>query len=615
MGVSWFLRHHLPAKLMSIANQLSAFRVRHYLRYTFPHDLIAGITGATAGIPQAMAFALLAGVEPAYGLYAAVIAPIVGALAGSATYMTTGPTNTLMLLVGSALESLKTSYQVGVLIVTLSILAGIFQLVFGVLRLGDLTRFVSRAVMTGFLTGAALLMATEQLGTFSGIPRGEHGGLIHTLNHLAANLDQAHAPTLAIGLLTMTIILFFRRTRIRALGIFLAVAGASAVIVVIGGWTDDVILVQDIAPLPDRLPAASLPHPDLAGDLAASALAVALLGLVQTAALSQSLKEPDGRLPNASREFIGQGLSNIAAGLFQGLPSGGSLSRTAVNVSAGARTRLANVWAGLLVALIMLLFSDLAGRIALTSLSAHLILAAWTLVDPAEIRFLWKASWTGRWAMVTTFVATLLLPLQYSVFVGVALSLLLYIMQSSHLHITQLEPVGPYQFREIPFSPTLPDRALVILSVHGPLFFAAMRDLEQRLPIPNHARQPMLILRLRGDEMLAGTGTWTLVNYAERLRARGGKLILCGVEKNVLKTLQRTGALDRIGAENVFKARDVLLMSLQEAVEYAQQWLAAQPPLPPEDTPDSRPPRKARRAGRKARPAPKNPAGQPTPHP
>ncbi len=594
---------------MSMANQLPVFRVRHYLRYTFPHDLIAGITGATAGIPQAMAFALLAGVEPAYGLYAAVIAPIVGALAGSATYMTTGPTNTLMLLVGSALEPLKASYQVGALIVTLSVLAGAFQLVFGLLRLGDLTRFVSRAVVTGFLTGAAVLMATEQLGTFAGIPRGKHGGLIHTLNHLAGRIDQIHGPTLAMGLLTMAIILFFRRTPVRALGIFLAVAGTSVVIVLLGGWADGVILVQDIAPLPNRLPAVSLPQPDLMGDLATSALAVALLGLVQTVALSQSLKEPDGRLPNASREFIGQGLSNIAAGLFQGLPSGGSLSRTAVNVSAGARTRLANVWAGLLVAVIMLLFSDLAGRIALASLSAHLILAAWTLVDPGEIRFLWMASWTGRWAMVATFVATLLLPLQYSVFVGVTLSLLLYVFQSSHLHITQLEPVGPYQFREIPFSPTLPDRTLVILAVQGNLFFAAMRDLEQRLPVPNHARQPVLILRLRGDEMLAGTGTWTLVNYAERLRARGGKLILCGVEEKMLKTLQRTGALEKIGPENVFVARDVLLMSLQEAVEYAQQWLAAQPPLPPEKTPDTRPPRKARRAGRKES------AAQPTPHP
>ena len=206
-------------------------------------------------------------------------------------------------------------------------------------------------------------MATEQLGTFSGIA-GQTRWPRPPLNHLAGRIDRVHVPTLAMGLLTMTVILLFRRTRIRSLGIFVAVAGTSVVIAILGGWAEGVILVQKIAPLPSSLPAASLPQADAARHLTTAALAVALLGLVQTVALSQSLKEPDGRLTNASREFIGQGLSNIAAGLFQGLPSGGSLSRTAVNVSAGARTRLANVWAGLLVAVIMLLFSDLAGRIA-----------------------------------------------------------------------------------------------------------------------------------------------------------------------------------------------------------------------------------------------------------
>jgi len=376
----------------------------------------------------------------------------------------------------------------------------------------------------------------------------------------------------------------------------------TTIAVVLFNWdAAGVEVVRDLSPIPNRLPGLMLPESGLMGDLVTAALAIAVLGLVQTAALSQSLKEKDDRIPDASREFVGQGLGNMAGALFQSMPAGGSLSRTAVNMKAGARTRLANVWAGIFVALIMLLLGGLAERIALAALAGHLVVAASTLISPARISFIWRASWTGRWAMVATFVSTLVLPLQYSVFVGVTLSLLLYVFQSSHLHITQLEPVGPYQFREIPFSPTLPDRTLVILAVQGNLFFAAMRDLEQRLPVPNHARQPVLILRLRGDEMLAGTGTWTLVNYAERLRARGGKLILCGVEEKMLKTLQRTGALEKIGPENVFVARDVLLMSLQEAVEYAQQWLAAQPPLPPEKTPDTRPP-KPRRGGRKGDP-------------
>jgi sulfate permease, SulP family len=570
---------------MSIATLPLTMRVQTYVRHNLSPDLVAGLTGATVGIPQAMAFALLAGVSPVYGLYAAVIAPIVGALAGSATYMTTGPTNALALVTGSALLAVGSSHEVGRQLATLAFLVGAFQLALGLLRLGDLTRFVSRTVMTGFLTGAALLVALGQVSNLTGIPDEHHSLVFYRVVALIENVDQLHLPTLATGLLTIAVILLFRRTSIRALGIFIAVMFASAVVAALGSWASDVTLVRNIAHVPSGLPGIVLPEPEIVSSLAVPALAIALLGLVQTAALSQNLKEPDGRLPNASREFIGQGLGNMATGLFQGLPSGGSLSRTAVNVLAGARTRLANVWAGLIVALIIILFSGWVERIALAALAGQLILAATSLIDVAEIRFLWNASWGGRGAMTVTFASTLVLPLEYSVYVGVALSLLMYIFQSSRIHISQLEPVGPYQFREVPFSATLPDRTPVILSVQGHLFFAAMRDLERRLPNPNHARQPVLILRLRGDDLLAGTGTSTLITYADRLRERGGQLILCGVEEPVFKTLRRTGALHKLGAENVFVARDVLLMSLQEAVEHAQQWLAAQPVLPPDETP------------------------------
>jgi SulP family sulfate permease len=179
--------------------------------------------------------------------------------------------------------------------------------------------------------------------------------------------------------------------------------------------------------------------------------------------------------------------------------------------------------------------------------------------------------------MTATFASTLILPLQYSVYVGVFLSLSLYVHQSSRVMIVQLEPVGDNQFREVPLLQTLPDGQPVILSIHGNLFFAAMRDLEQRLPSPSGTRCPVVILRLRGDTLLAGTGASMLAAYAERLRAQGGKLILCGVEKPVLETLKRTGTLDKIGGENVFPANELLLASVQAALEYAQTWLADQP--------------------------------------
>jgi SulP family sulfate permease len=228
------------------------------------------------------------------------------------------------------------------------------------------------------------------------------------------------------------------------------------------------------------------------------------------------------------------------------------------------------------VAAIMLLFGGLVERIALAALAGHLVIAAAMLISPARIHFIWRASWPSRWAMVVTFVSTFILPLQYSVYVGVFLSLMLYVHQSSHIRVVQLEPVGVNTFRVAPIPAKLPDAKPVILSIQGNLFFAAMRNLQEELPAPNGTKHPVVILRLRGDTLLAGTGASMLVSYAERLRAQGGKLILCGVEDPVIKTLARTGALNRIGQENVFLANDMLLMSTQTALDYARSWLEEQ---------------------------------------
>jgi SulP family sulfate permease len=557
-----------------------------YLRQDLLADLAAGVTGATAGAPQAMAFAIVAGISPIYGLYTAIVSTIVASLFGSSTMMTTGPTNALAVVVASTLAPFTDSGDLLARLVTLTFLVGAIQLVMGLLRLGGLTRFVSAAVMTGFVTGAALLVLLGQLSHLTGITTGSHRRVIEGTFDLARQLDQIHPQTFVVGLVAIALIVILHQTRLSSFATLIAIIVTTIAVALFGWDAAGVELVRDLSPIPNRLPDLTLPDSGLMGDLVTAALAIAVLGLVQTAALAQSLKEKDDRIPDASREFVGQGLGNMAGALFQNMPAGGSLSRTAVNMKAGARTRLANVWAGIFVLLIMLLFGGMAERITLAALAGHLVVAAATLISPARIGFIWRASWTGRWAMVATFVSTLVLPLEYSVYVGVVLSLAIYVQQSSHMKITQLDPVGVNMFREIPFSGGLPDAEPVILSIHGDLYFAAMRDLAARLPDPNGAQRPVVILRLRGDTLLAGTGTTVLVSYAERLRARGGLLILCGVEKPVLATLRRTGALPRIGRENVFLADEFLLASTQAALDRAQAWLAEHSaPHPTDETP------------------------------
>ncbi|HVO71524.1 MAG TPA: SulP family inorganic anion transporter [Aggregatilineaceae bacterium] len=556
--------------------QWATAKLETYLRRDLASDLGAGLTGATAGVPQAMAFALVAGISPIYGLYTAFVSTIVSSLVGSSTFMTTGPTNALAVVVGSTLAPFSTSGDLLPRLVTLTFLVGVIQLGLGLLQLGGLARFVSTAVMTGFVTGAALLVLLGQLGNLTGIPTGNHDRILLQTGDLIAHLTHLHAPTFAAGVITMSLILLLHKTRFTSYATLIAITVTGVGIALFGGAAHGVTLVRDLSRIPHGLPGPRLPQPALMGDLFSAALAIAVLGLVQSAALAHSIKEPDGRTPDASREFVGQGLGNLVGALFQSMPAGGSLSRTAVNINAGARTRWANVWAGVFVAPIMLLFGSLVERIPLAALAGHLIVAAGSLISLPRLRFVWRASWAGRWAMTATFASTLILPLQYSVYVGVFLSLSLYVHQSSRVMIVQLEPVGDNLFREVPLSQTLPDGQPVILSIHGNLFFAAARDLEQRLPSPNGTRCPVVILRLRGDTLLAGTGASMLATYAERLRAQGGKLILCGVEKPVLETLKRTGTLDKVGGENVFPASELLLASMQAALEYAQTWLAGQ---------------------------------------
>jgi len=544
-----------------------------YVRHDLADDALAGLTGAIAGAPQAMAFAIVAGVSPVYGLYAAIVSTIVAGLTGISTYMTTGPTNALAVVVGSTLAPFAGSDNIAARLITLTFLVGVIQVTIGLLRLGSLTRFVANSVMTGFVTGAALLVLLGQLDHLTGIPADSHSLILPKLAEMVSHLTQLHLPTLSVGIATIIIIVCLHRTRFSSFATLVAIIVTSIGIALTNGNAHGIELVSDLSSIPNSLPEMSLPEPELMSEMMLAALALAVLGLVQTAALAQGIDEPGNQSPAASREFVSQGMSNILGGLFRGMPAGGSLSRTAVNIKAGARSRWANIWAGVFIALIMILLSGLAERIALAALAGHLVVAATTLISPARIRFIWDASWTGRWAMGVTFISTLVLPLQYSVYVGIVLSLVLYIQQSSQLHITRLAPMGGYLFREAPVPSILPDNEPTIISVSGHLYFAAMRDLEQRLPKPNGVRRPVVILRLRGDTLLAGTGTTALVNYAQQLRANGGKLVLCGVEDPVLETLQRTGALSQLGKENVFHANDVLLTSLQQALNYVNRWL------------------------------------------
>lgn len=549
--------------------------VHRYRRDNLRSDVLAGLTGAVAGAPQAMGFALIAGVNPVYGLYTALVSTVIGGLLGSSSFMTVGPTNALALVVASALADFDGPAQIEGLFV-LTGLVGVLMLLFGLLQLGTLIRFVSNAVMTGFITGAGMLIILGQVQHLNGYDSSGGTTVQRFLNWLA-HLPQSDPQTVIIGIGALLVIVTLHRTRLHDIATLVAIILATLAVGALG-W-EHVAHVHDLSTVPRGLPAPVLPDLSLAPDLAASALAMAVLAAVQSAAITNSVNEPDGSHASVTRDFIGIGVANLAGSVLQGMPACGSLSRTAVNVAAGAHTRLANVFAGLFVGVFLLALGSFIEAVTLAALAAHLVVAAFSLIRLDQIVLVWRVNWPARLAMTATFAATLLLPLQYSIYVGVALSLGLYLYSASErLHVVRLVPLEGNRYRAEDVPDQLPDGEAIIFSIHGHLYFAAVQKLESLLPPPNGDARAVVILRLRESDYLGSTGIAFLRRYNHALRRNGGQLILTGLSRAVRTELERTGIDAEFGQDNLFDAEEIYLDATGHAFDYGQSLLKARPP-------------------------------------
>lgn len=540
---------------------------------TLRHDLLAGLTGAIAGAPQAMGFALVAGISPVYGLYTAIVSTIVAALACSSRFMTVAPTNALALVVFSTLERYTGDHHLEAMFV-LTLLVGVFQLAFGLLGLGNLTRFVSNAVMTGFITGAGFLVILGQLPHLTGYEGSGVKGALPRLWDLLSHLNQIHLQTTLVGLSALGIIWYLHHTRLKSWATLIAIV-LTTLFVTLANW-DGVAVVEDISPIKSGLPALIVPDLGLVPSLLSVAMAMAVLGAVQSAAISSAFREDNGATPKVNRDFVGQGLSNIAGSFFQSMPAGGSIGRTAVNISSGAKTRWANVFGGVFVGAILLILGGLIEQITLAALAGHLVVAASGIIKVENIKLVWRVNWAARLAMVATFVSTFVAPLEYSIYIGVLLSLGLYAYTSAgDVKVVQLVRVGDYRFRESTVPDKLPDNEPIIFDISGNLYFAAVPRLEEILPMPNGSQRPIVILRIRTQEALGSTVIRFLQRYNIQLRACGGRLMLIGVSSNVRAQLERTDMVEEFGKENLFAPDEVIFGATERALAYAHTLLQA----------------------------------------
>jgi len=525
--------------------------IRDYQLSDLRPDLIAGITVVVILLPQAIAFALLAELPAKMGIYTAAIAAIFGALWGSSHQSHTGPTNAISILV---LSVLLTSYKPGspeylLAAGILAVMVGVFQLILGLARLGMLVNFVSHSVVVGFATGAGVLIAIRQLPHLLGIDLYTHNAA-ETLLRSAESLSEVDHQTALIGFGTVTLLIVLRRLSKRVPAALIGMAIASVMVYLL----DLQEVVEVIGELPRQLPPlANLPlfNSDFITQLSSGALAVGAIGLVETTAISRSIANETGQRLDSNQEFVGQGLANIAAGLFSGYPSAGSFSRSAVNFNAGARSSLAAVFSSLFVVAGMFFLAPMAAFLPRAALAGVLVVVALGMINGSEIKRIWQGTRGDALIMVVTLAGTLFIEIAFAVLAGILLSFVLYILRTSVPRVQQVVPDEDHKhFAYRPDRPVCPQ--LGVIDILGDLYFGAVNHIEETIHgyAEQQPDQRYLLIRMHNVNHCDFSGIHMLESILRLYRDRGGDVYLVQVSYPVDKLMNSTGFCNKLGKEN-----------------------------------------------------------------
>ncbi|MBD8078164.1 SulP family inorganic anion transporter [Cellulosimicrobium arenosum] len=538
---------------------------------TFRRSASTGVPGAIGGVPDGMAAATLVGVNPIHGLYATAVGRIAGGLTVDSQRMIVTTTSAAALAAGSAVVGVAPDDRVAAIILV-TLLAGVAMVLAGVARLGRLTGFVSHSVMTGFLTGVSVNIILGQLAPLTGADP-DAPLAVGRAWEVVTSPGTWNVPTLLVGGVAAVLLVGLSRT---ALAPYAAVV--ALLVTGLGVWLaglGSVELVSDSGEIPVGLPAPALPQLALLStDVVVGALAVAAIVLVQGAGVAESAPNPGGRRADPDKNFVGQGVANIAVGIFRGIPVGGSVGQTAISTAAGAKDRWTGILSGMWVLVVLVALSGPVGAVPSATLAAILLVASVGSIRVSAMATAVRTGGQSQIAMATTFLATLLLPVAAAVGIGAALSILLQAnRESQDLRIVRLTRLDDGHVREAAAPRSLPDDDVTVLDVYGSLFYAGARSLEAALPDPSRSRNAAVVLRLRGRVSLGATAFTVLASYADRLGDRGGRLFVSGVDPSLAAKFASVIDLREHERIAVYPAKAVIGESTEQARRHAEAWL------------------------------------------
>ncbi|MHB1215617.1 MAG: SulP family inorganic anion transporter [Thiobacillus sp.] len=541
--------------------------------HTLKADTLAAFTGALIVLPQAVAFATIAGLPPEYGLYAAMVPAIVAALWGSSWHLVSGPTTAISIVVFASISPLAVpgSAQYIGLVLTLTCLAGLIQLALGLARMGMLVNFISHTVIIGFTAGAAILIAASQIKNFFGLdmPRGAH--FHEVLIHFGSHLADIQPWVLTVGVSTLLAGMLAKRTLHKLPYMIVAMVVGSAVAAILNArYGSDATGIRTVGALVASFPPLSRPDFSLSTlrQTLFPATIIAILALTEAVAIARSVATRSDQRIDSNQEFIGQGLSNIAGSFFSGYAASGSFNRSGVNYASGARTPLAAALSAAFLLLIVLLVAPLAAYLPVAAMAAILFIVAWSLIDFHHIAEIIKRHKRERIVFALTFVGTLV-DLEKGIFLGILVSLIFYLYRTSQPSIRELAPLaderGNPRRKFLPVSidtPRCPQMA--ILHVEGSIFFGAVEHVQKYFRNVDEAdpQKKSLLLTSNAIGFIDLAGAELLAKEATRRRRLGGGLYLVGVQPDLCEMLRRSGQVDTIGEDQIFRHKGDALQAI-----------------------------------------------------
>jgi SulP family sulfate permease len=528
-------------------------------RDTLRADFMAGLVGAIIVLPQGIAFAMIAGLPPVYGLYTAIITPIVAALFGSSRHLVSGPTTPISLVVFASVSQMAVpespDYIAKVLLLTF--LAGAIQFSLGLARMGRYISFVSHTVVVGFTAGAAMLIITNQLRGVLGVPIESRSSFIETWAQTVDHIEKINWPVFAVALYTLVSAVYIRKHFPKLPHLLIALIFGTTLAWSIGGPGAGLPFVSEI---PRQLPSFSVPGFSAGGvkGLLGNAFAIALLGLIEAVAIGRAIAVKSGQQVVANQEFVGQGLSNIVGSFFSCYAGSGSFTRSGVNYEAGARTPMAAIFAAITVLVIVLALGPYARFLPAPALAGLILLIGWSLIDFKHIREIRKASKQDNLILGATFFATLFAELEFAVYIGVLLSLYFFLKKTSQPNVAVMAPdSGHYrhQFvniirKDVPQCPQLK-----ITRIDGHLYFGAIDHISGMLREMRKGPEKHLIVLASGINYVDLDGAEWLAREAAFWKKKGGGLYVVRLKIIAQDVMESGGFMDEIGRENFFTSK------------------------------------------------------------